>query len=257
MRLGFLCGFLSIESISQITSNILHINFEEQVDMTSTLLRFQEFVESDEFNNRYFNLDQFKSWYSKEYGDGKFTYYEDWDGYNIDSKELEPFYEGKFNPLSSKEVAFLELLRGYRNKRIYIIATYGPDYSHSETLKHEIAHGLFATIPDYKKEILKVLDKLPISDIFNLWKFLKDLGYNEESFVDEMHAYVTVDKDWLKKEAEICSSHISSASKEMQLIFDYYFPMVYMPITLYKKTKNTDIVAVSDLETVVQPKIFA
>jgi hypothetical protein len=92
----------------QILVDRIHLlTFDNQIDLTSTFLRFQEHYESPFFKGKYFTLDEFKEWYIKTSPNGKksgkFTYYTDWGGFNIPSYILKPFYNGAFNPLSENE----------------------------------------------------------------------------------------------------------------------------------------------------------
>jgi hypothetical protein len=64
-------------------------------------------------------------WYAERYGN--FTYYQDWAGFNVPSTALQPFYEGRFDPLSEKEKALLRLFNGLR-ERFYVIRRRGPSY---------------------------------------------------------------------------------------------------------------------------------
>ncbi len=61
-------------------------------------------------------------WYAKRYGN--FTYYEDWAGFNVPSTAMQPFYEGKFDPLSEKERQLLQLFEGTLSERFYVIGVY-------------------------------------------------------------------------------------------------------------------------------------
>ena len=94
--------------------------------MCSTVVRIAEYFESPEFKGKIFKLDQFKKWYMKSQNKKKFTYYKDWSGYNIPSKELKPFLDGEFDPLNWKEKQFLEIFRNVKG-RFYIICTYRRD----------------------------------------------------------------------------------------------------------------------------------
>ena len=94
---------------SKITQKIFLLEFENQKDITSSLLRFQEHYESPEFKDKIFTLEEFKKWYSSI--KGGFTYYTDWNGFNIPSHILTPFYEGKFNPLTKEEQMILNLFK--------------------------------------------------------------------------------------------------------------------------------------------------
>lgn len=177
-----------------ITDNIVLLLFENQRDVASTFLRFQEHYESSEFRNKIFTLEEFKKWYSSV--KGSFTYYSDWNGFNIPSSVLKPFYDGKFNPLSNKEKKILQLFKN-SNKKFYIIATHKKDRDLEDTLKHEIAHGLFYTNKKYKQNVLKILSELDLEDFKQK---LHSAGcYSSAVFRDEVHAYsIDLDEDYCK-----------------------------------------------------------
>ncbi|MBW3011416.1 hypothetical protein KY326_04315, partial [Candidatus Woesearchaeota archaeon] len=102
----------------ELTRDIFHVMFPTQLELTSTLLRFQEHFEGQEFKGKIFTLEEYKEWYVANSVMGKktgmFTYYEDWSGFNFPSDTLGPFSDGKFDPLSDAESHFLNLFRGKR-----------------------------------------------------------------------------------------------------------------------------------------------
>ena len=174
----------------EVLPNIYYIKFKTQKELCSTFLRFQEYYESPKFRNKIFTLKEFKKWYTKNSKKGKetnnFTYYSDWSGFNIPSSILKPFYNGKFNPLSRKEKTFLDLFTEIKGD-FYIIGTYGI----KKVVKHEIAHGLFYVNSSYKKEILRILNKInkEYRDKINNYLSISG-GYHECSWEDEPHAYL-------------------------------------------------------------------
>ncbi|VVB82491.1 Uncharacterised protein [uncultured archaeon] len=172
-----------------LTDKIHLITTDTERYLASTFLRFQEYYESPKFKGKIFTLDEFKEWYIKNSmgGEktGKFTYYDDWEGFNIPSYVLNPFYSGKFNPLSDKEKRFLELFEKEKEK-FYVIGVNKETKTLGADLTHEIAHGLFYTDKDYREEILNVLSR------YNLEKLkteLKEMKYHRDVLEDECHAY--------------------------------------------------------------------
>jgi|GEM_PF-1348759 len=175
---------LASVGVSEVAPSVFHLHFQTQLLLTSTFLRFQEFYESPKFKGRVFTLEEFIAWYKTTRPDGRFSYYEDWGGFNIPSSVLARFYAGDFDPLSDQEKALLALFRGREN--FYLIGTYGPD-GDPETLRHEIAHGLYATNPAYRAEVDALLKTVDLAPVFQM---LKDLGYHEGVWLDESHAYI-------------------------------------------------------------------
>ncbi len=169
-----------------IAENIYLLRFENQTELASTFLRFQEHYESPEFRGKFFTLDEYKKWYTQARGD--FTYYSDWSGFNIPSHILKPFLEGKFDPLTDKEKIFLEYFTDVPHP-FYIIGLSGDTDTEKTklTLDHETAHGMYYTKPEYRKKVDEVLKKYDLSKIKEWLRSMS--GYHESVLDDESHAY--------------------------------------------------------------------
>jgi hypothetical protein len=175
---------------TKLTDKIHLLTFETQRDITSTFLRFQEYYESPKFKGKPFSLNEFKKWYTATSPNGiktgKFSYYSDWNGFNIPSYVLKPFYDGKFNPLSKLENKILNLFKDEVGA-YYIIGIHKKIKKINNFLKHETAHGLFYTNDNYKNEVTRTLSKFNINPIKEELK--SRAGYNEAVLQDEVHAY--------------------------------------------------------------------
>lgn len=173
-----------------LAENIHLLTFKTQKDLASTFLRFQEHYESPYFRGRIFALEEYRQWYIKSSPNGKktgeFTYYSDWNGFNIPSYVLKPFISGKFDPLSAKEREFLEIFKN-EVEPFYIIGIHKESKSTANIFKHEVAHGMFYANKNYRNEVLNTLagfDLEPIKEELRLKS-----GYHEEVLEDEVHAY--------------------------------------------------------------------
>lgn len=171
--------------------NILHVTFPTQQELASTFLRFQEYYESPNpmFKRKIFTLGEYRIWYAEEYG--AFTYYDDWNGFNIPSDILAPFIEGRFDPLSEQEQALVDALRNKRG-RYYIIGTVEKDW---DTFRHEMCHALYTTWTSYEIEVNKILDQY---DLVPLEDWLRKQGYDDSVLLDECNAYIVGDWHWLE-----------------------------------------------------------
>ena len=178
-----------------VTPKIHLLIFNSQKEVASTFLRFQEHYESPKFKDKAFSLEEFKAWYIQNSPKGKetseFTYYSDWNGFNIPSYVMKPFYEGKFNPLSEQEK---NILIKFKNEPepFYIIGVHRGVKNLRAYLIHEVAHGLFYTDKVYRAEVLNYLSQYPIDKIKE--EFRSKAGYHEEVLDDEVHAH-TIDTD--------------------------------------------------------------
>jgi len=213
--------------LSTIRPGILHVYFDSGRDMAKTLLRFQEFYESPEFRGKYFTLADYIKWYTKK--NGKFDYYQGWgeengNGFNLPSFVFKPFFAKKFDPLSTQENEFLNLFRYKMHAPFYVVIT----ASNSEDeIKHEMAHALFYTNPQYKKNVLAVLKKYPVKKLeqFLLTKY----GYSKYVVLDEAHAWIMQDLDYLEKDGFDAKPY-RSATSELRALYGKYFQPFDQPI---------------------------
>lgn len=171
---------------TEILPKIHLLEFRNQKDAAKTMLRFQEHYESPQFAGKIFTLNEYKKWYIQNSPNGKatgkFTYYSDWNGYNFPDKTVKSFRDGKFHPLTRRELRVLNALREATGK-FYVIGTHALA---PKALEHEIAHALFYTNPKYKKRVLEVLAKNPCTKIR---KKLIEIGYADKVLDDELQAY--------------------------------------------------------------------
>ena len=163
----------------QIADGIFLVRFPTQYELASTFLRVQEHYESSRFRNRVFTLEAYMDWYAAAFG--AFTYFEDWSGFNVPSLALEPFANGRFDPLLKKEQRFLRRFRHDR-RPFYVIGV-----ASDRDLKHELAHALFFTRPDYKRAVLAAMRDY---DTSALERKLARMGYHKHVLRDEVHAYL-------------------------------------------------------------------
>ena len=203
----------------EVVKNVFLVNFSTQYELASTFLRFQEYYESPKFKGKIFTVKQFKKWYVKNSPQAKkkrrFTYYGEWNGFNIPSHILGPFYKGLFDPLDKKEKLLLGLFRRMRRKRFYIIGACKGD---KNILKHEIAHGLFYTNLAYRKKVLGIVKQLDRKSRRGIEKYLLNSGgYDKLVVADETNSYLITELDELKKNGVDIKKleHISSKLKNI------------------------------------------
>lgn len=167
--------------------------FKTQYRLAATFMRFQEHYESPKFRGKVFSVEEYMDWYAEE--NGKFSYFEDWAGFNIPSKVLELFYNGWFDPLTNKEKALLDLFKKMRG-RFYVIGTTEKSKDFAELLRHEFVHGLFYTVARYRRDVRDCLRSRDISDFRKALADIK-IGYHPSVFLDEINAYTLTTPDGL------------------------------------------------------------
>lgn len=161
---------------------------DSQEELGLTFMRFQEYYESPnlDFKNKIFTQGQVKRWYSETYGAN--NYHTTWIGFNFPSKVLAPFKEGLFDPLTIEENRLLDLFR-YRQDNFYIIGA-----QNNSTLRHELAHALYASNEKYRQEVNIFLSKNK-SKLKQTSKYILDKGYCKDVLNDEIQAYITDNDD--------------------------------------------------------------
>lgn len=181
--------------IKEVVTKVFHVEKRTQRALASMFLRFQEYFESPEFQGKVFSRAEFRRWYSANSKQGKktgkFTYFEDWAGFNIPSHILRPFYGGRFDPLIKAEQELLDSFEEMRGQRFYIIGTVKDDVP--DAIKHEVAHGLFYTQPNYREMVTNALRSFHAADRKKIDAFLRVEGYCDEVLVDETHAWTLAD----------------------------------------------------------------
>lgn len=177
--------------ITKISEEIIHVHYQEQEALTRAFCRLQEAYESPnpEFQNRPFTLGEYREWYSKEFG--AWTYYTDWNGFNLTSDALKPFIDGLFDPLTEEERELVNALR-HRNGDYYVIGTHEDDNS----FPHEICHALYCVNQPYREDMTEAVENLTNTE--SIEKQLIAMGYAEDSLTDELHAYLAVDSKHIR-----------------------------------------------------------
>jgi len=171
--------------IKEIKPNIFLVTHKRQEFVNQTFVRFQEHYENDEFAGKIFTLGEFRQRYIERFG--QWSYDTDWAGFNIPSSALKPFYDGLFDPLTSKEKAFLKVF-SHLDKPFYVIGM--SENGMTDVLEHEISHGLYFTNKKYRKLMDKLVDDIPKKLYKRLCSSLTYRSYAPAVHKDEIQAYL-------------------------------------------------------------------
>lgn len=185
----------SVFKIKEVRPQIFLFDFKDNYQMCMHFLRYQEFYESpsSKIRGKAFSIIDFMEYYSKEFGYGKFTYTQDWGGFNIPGKVIPEVHSLGILDLNKYDRAMFDAYTECASKRnnFYII---GATKGEINTIKHEIAHAFFQLKPKYKKEMTKLVKALPQSTLDKMYDWLHDHGYVEKVFIDEIQAYFSTGK---------------------------------------------------------------
>ena len=188
-------------SIRKIMPHVYHLDFGTQFDVAMHFLRFQDYYESPKFYKKFFTLLQHMKWYSQEYGQGAFTYPDDWSGFNVPIWALLDVRHGPV-PDPNEYDSFMfclidKVLREEEDHPFYFIGTYagGKKGSLKDTLGHEIAHALYAVNSDYRGQVDILFEAWGCEEghageeIDSAGDVLHEMGYHPSTIQDEIHAY--------------------------------------------------------------------
>jgi len=188
--------------IKEIVDGIFMAEFDNGYDLSMTFLRYQEFYESPnpKFKGKQFTIIDFMEWYSKENGNGVFTYPNDWAGFNVPLDviiKVQSKIQGegyikdwnKYDDVMFDILMPIESVRGRGDdRRSYLIGiTKGSD----SVMKHEIAHGLYHVYTKYRNSMNKLYSNLSLKSKKSLESKFKKMGYHKSVWKDEAQAYLS------------------------------------------------------------------
>lgn len=177
----------SLVVVSEPLPRIFCLSVASQFLLGAMFLRAQEYYEcpSDDIRLHRFTLEDYKAWCRSC---GGFRYYMTWPGFNVPSWVVQDMRGGLLGELEQQEQALLSLLPEDASEPFYIIGTMHDDTS---TLRHELAHGLFATCQAYCDEVTGILSRLEPNETCHLQQQLLHRGYPNvpKIIADEMQAY--------------------------------------------------------------------
>jgi hypothetical protein len=168
----------------------------------------QEFYESPKFRGKYFTLEQYMDYWSKEFGNGSFTYPAVWNGFNIPGNVIGQWMAMfKINEglnLREREKNILKQIEKLLKKekmnlmeedikRVYVIGT-NTEVDDGLTLQHELAHAMYSLYPEYRERCKKILKSIPNAEYQKSKGKLIAMGYCKKMVDDELQAYFSTGK---------------------------------------------------------------
>ena len=176
--------------IKEIYKGLYLFTFPNQFELTSHFFRLQEFYESPikQVKGKYFSYEDAITYYAyHDKDEPQFTYFEDWAGFNVPGHIVDKFVSIFQDTITDKELTLLDSIPD-DYKKYYVI---GVEEGEEDTMKHEIAHGLYYLNRKYRKEMNELYDKLPNSIKESVKKELLRIGYCKQVVKDETQAYLS------------------------------------------------------------------
>lgn len=199
---------------------VIWLDFDTQREAGETLYRMQEFYESPIKGIRgcHFHSEIFKSLYARAHG-GKFTYFEDWSGFNFPGDVADRFFEVFVADLTPEEEAVHRALSAVRSDGglYYVIGTHRgePEFD------HELSHALYYLDSEYRENAQALLYGVPRELLAGIEEFLRASGYDPTVFRDECVAYLaTTPLDWWREMLGDLGPRVYAASAPFKELFD-------------------------------------
>lgn len=198
----------------EVKSGIFLIEVDGNEDLGHMFLRAQEFYESvnPKIQGHKFTFEQYKTWYESQSEDGTFSYGEDWIGFNLPSHAIEACYT-----INTERTMYDERFLNFSNLCSVMSQAQGMDSYYllgvrkgdTQTLDHELAHGLFTVNKDYRQETQMHIALMSDEKKNYLYNWLTKKGYAASVHNDEIQAFLstglhsTMDAQWLSKDVEV------------------------------------------------------
>lgn len=206
--------------LTKITNRIYKITSPRLSEIISYIIRILEFYEHPEFGNREFTLTEFKRWYKKKYGHFKYT--SNWAGFNINSSTINNFKK-IFTKFYKAELDFFELLTNI-NEKDYNIILFKEGNIDAE--RHELSHAIWEDCKEFRDSIAKEIRKLDETFKADMVKIFKNFGYIQEQYIDELQAFITHERFFLKTKYNFVID--AELEKKFRNIFNNYITK-YLP----------------------------
>lgn len=188
-------------TIKKVKPFIYAVVIKNDYDRGMLFCRYQEYYESPikGIRGKYFTLETFMKKYMEFRNMDSFTYPTDWHGYNIPSDKLleannlfmSSDHITEYDKIMGDIISYILDDVGDKNQPWYILGT---DSLKSGVMDHEVAHGLYYTNPEYKKECDRLIKEVIEKPHYKTMKEgLIKLGYLKDKTIidDEVQAYLS------------------------------------------------------------------
>lgn len=187
--------------VKEVKPFIYCVEVDDDYDRAMLFCRYQEFYESPykRFRGKPFTWMEYMRFYKDAWKKRVFTYPEDWSGYNIPSNVVQ-----RANSIFCKDTEYDTIMNDIywycakdstekNNGEKHDWYLIGASSKDKGTTNHEIAHGLYYTNKEYKKNVTGLIKNIKPKHYEKLRKKLVKMGYvNDKKIIDdEIHAFMS------------------------------------------------------------------
>ena len=188
-------NFLEKIELYHCGDHIWAVKINDSYSRAMVFLRPQEYYESafSEIIGKQFKFSKYIDRYKQEYGKQEFTYGDDWAGFNIPSNILEECMfnidKDEINTYDKIMLSVIHSIKEFEGEHNYYLL--GVDELKNDLLKHEFAHAMFYTLPEYKNAMLKINSECDGIIKSSIYKCITEYGYADHVLPDEFQAYMS------------------------------------------------------------------
>ena len=213
--------------IKKVREGIFMVEVQDAYKLAMLFLRAQEYYESPNKNfrgNKYFSIWEYIEWYSKQNGNS-FTYARDWTGFNVPLNVALDLYERVYDVPTPYDTVMKEILTEIQKMNEGGVLGYiiGISKGDNATYKHEICHGLYHINREYRNGVNKITRSIGPRTYKILCNNLKEMGYTEQVFEDEVQAYLTEGTYQYNFMCGVSETTINKLSKQYNVIYEKYY----------------------------------
>lgn len=177
--------------LTKIRERVYALKFDSSYEMCMAFLRYEEFYECSNpaFQGKSFTLAQYMSWYAMQFGEGQFTYPDDWGGFNFPLNIIQQVHVAGITDPNHYDSFMLGIhgLIDSVERDSYLIG-----FSEEDGYKdHELTHAMYYVDDEYRRSANFIIASAGEGLVTAMKKALQDEGYAPSISLDEIQAYVT------------------------------------------------------------------
>lgn len=187
--------------VKEVKPFIYCAEIDDDYDRAMLFCRYQEFYESPykKFRGKPFTWMEYMRFYKDAWKKRVFTYPDDWAGYNIPCNILQQAHhifckDTEYDTIMNDIYWYCATDSKNKNNGTrhdwYLIGANSKDKG---TTNHEIAHGLYFTNREYKKNVTYLIKNIKLPHYTKLKKILMKMGYvgDKKIIDDEIQAFMS------------------------------------------------------------------
>lgn len=237
--------------IEILVRGVILFTEDRQFKSSYAFMRLQSFYENADKSRqgKYFSLDDvIEHSATVENQKVEFDFLEKWGGFNVPDHVVKKFIKLYEHDFTRREKSMFDALKQVIEQeedattpdgKFYLIGTYSADY-----IDHELCHAMWYLYPEFKKQSIKAMKKLPKAYINAMKTMLIDGGYADNVLDDEINAYLATSNMYYTK--EICLEHLSPSQLKK-----FNWDKIYAIVNNYWTFKENNLREYADQEIIL------